>query len=103
MRERPPPCCRIGDLPSLSEQGLRCAIVITVNRAFVVTGYSEHLRSDFSESHACRSLEPGRQPCVLCAKMVINSRVARVVYAQSYPDGTALQFLKQAGIDVERP
>jgi dCMP deaminase len=43
------------------------------------------------------------QPCVLCAKMVINSRVARVVYAQSYPDGTALQFLKQAGIDVERP
>jgi dCMP deaminase len=41
------------------------------------------------------------QPCILCAKMMINARVARVVYAQSYPDGTALEFLIQAGIDVE--
>jgi dCMP deaminase len=41
------------------------------------------------------------QPCILCAKMMINARVARVVYTQSYPDGTALKFLSQAGIDVE--
>ena len=42
------------------------------------------------------------QPCILCAKMMINARISRVVYAESYPDGTALQFLKQAGIGVER-
>jgi dCMP deaminase len=42
------------------------------------------------------------QPCILCAKMMINARVARVVYRESYPDGTALEFLSQAGIDVER-
>ena len=42
------------------------------------------------------------QPCILCAKMMINARISRVVYAESYPDGTALQFLKQAGIEVER-
>lgn len=41
------------------------------------------------------------QPCVLCAKMMINARVARVVYRESYPDGTALEFLSQAGIKVE--
>ena len=42
------------------------------------------------------------QPCILCAKMMINARISRVVYAESYPDGTALQFLKQAGIGVDR-
>lgn len=42
------------------------------------------------------------QPCILCAKMMINARVIKVVYQQSYSDGTALDFLEQAGIDVER-
>jgi dCMP deaminase len=42
------------------------------------------------------------QPCILCAKMMINARVRKVVYQQSYPDQTALDFLQQAGIDVVR-
>ncbi|MDQ1262198.1 MAG: dCMP deaminase [Euryarchaeota archaeon] len=42
------------------------------------------------------------QPCILCAKMMINARIAKVVYQQSYPDGTALDFLQQAGIQVVR-
>ena len=42
------------------------------------------------------------QPCVLCAKMMINVRVTKVVYQQSYPDETALDFLQQAGIEVVR-
>jgi dCMP deaminase len=40
------------------------------------------------------------QPCILCAKMMINSRIKKVVYRESYPDKTALKFLEQAGIDV---
>ena len=40
------------------------------------------------------------QPCILCAKMMINSRIKKVVYRESYPDITALKFLEQAGIDV---
>lgn len=42
------------------------------------------------------------QPCILCAKMMINARISRVVYNQSYPDDTSLRFLAQAGIDVTR-
>lgn len=42
------------------------------------------------------------QPCVLCAKMLINTKVTRVVYDQSYPDDTALRFLAQAGVEVTR-
>ena len=40
------------------------------------------------------------QPCILCAKMMINARVKKIVYQQSYPDQTALDFLQQAGIEV---
>jgi dCMP deaminase len=42
------------------------------------------------------------QPCILCAKMMINAKIVRVVYSQSYPDDTALRFLAQAGIVVTR-
>ena len=42
------------------------------------------------------------QPCVLCAKMLINARISRVVYSRSYPDDTALRFLAQAGVEVTR-
>jgi dCMP deaminase len=42
------------------------------------------------------------QPCVLCAKMLINAKISRVVYSRSYPDDTALRFLAQAGVEVTR-
>ena len=42
------------------------------------------------------------QPCVLCAKMLINARISRVVYSRCYPDDTALRFLSQAGVEVTR-
>ena len=40
------------------------------------------------------------QPCILCAKMMINARIRKVVYRESYPDETALKFLAQAGIEI---
>jgi dCMP deaminase len=42
------------------------------------------------------------QPCVLCAKMMINAQIVRVVYKHGYPDEEALRFLEQAGIEVCR-
>jgi dCMP deaminase len=40
------------------------------------------------------------QPCILCAKMMINARISKVVYKQSYPDQTSLDFLREAGIEI---
>lgn len=40
-------------------------------------------------------------PCVLCAKMLINSRISRIVYAIEYPDELSHQLLAEAGISVE--
>jgi len=42
------------------------------------------------------------QPCILCAKMMINARIYKVVYRQSYPDETSLNFLKEAGIEIRK-
>ncbi|MDI6639955.1 MAG: cytidine/deoxycytidylate deaminase family protein, partial [Methanocellales archaeon] len=42
------------------------------------------------------------QPCILCAKIIINAKIRRVVFANSYPDTTALEFLKSAKVDVEQ-
>lgn len=40
------------------------------------------------------------QPCVLCAKMIINSKIMRVVFANNYPDTEALRFFVSAGVEI---
>lgn len=42
------------------------------------------------------------QPCILCAKILINSGIKRVVFGQTYPDTDALDILKEAGVEVEK-
>ena len=41
------------------------------------------------------------QPCITCAKLLINVGVKRVVYKNPYPDKMSLEILKEAGIAVE--
>ena len=40
------------------------------------------------------------QPCIICAKMIINAGIAEVVIRHGYPDKMAMDFLKKAGIKV---
>ena len=42
-------------------------------------------------------------PCLLCAKMTINARVARVVFQREYPDLEAKRFMENAGLEVSTP
>ena len=39
-------------------------------------------------------------PCSLCAKMIINAGVKRVVEAGEYPDALASDLLAEAGVEV---
>ncbi len=41
------------------------------------------------------------QPCVICAKMIINSGIKRIVYKHGYPDEFSLELLKEAGVLLE--
>jgi len=42
------------------------------------------------------------QPCVICAKMIINAGISRVVYGEGYPDAFAVKLLNQSNIVFER-
>lgn len=42
------------------------------------------------------------QPCVICAKMIINSGISRIVYEEGYPDEFSLNLFKEAGIVIEK-
>ncbi len=39
-------------------------------------------------------------PCSLCAKMLINSRIERIVYCADYPDELSHALLQEAGIEL---
>lgn len=41
------------------------------------------------------------QPCILCAKMIINAGIERVVIVSGYPDEMARNFFAEAGVKVE--
>lgn len=42
------------------------------------------------------------QPCVICAKIIINSGITRVVYKEGYPDDFSLRLFKEAGVQLEK-
>ena len=42
------------------------------------------------------------QPCVICAKMIVNAGIVRVVYAEGYPDDFSLRILNEGNVTIER-
>ncbi|NLY18703.1 MAG: cytidine deaminase [Clostridiaceae bacterium] len=40
------------------------------------------------------------QPCVLCAKLIINAGIIKVVFKGDYPDPLAMELLQEAGVRV---
>ncbi len=42
------------------------------------------------------------QPCVICAKMIINAGIKRVVYQEGYPDEFSMELFREAGTEVEK-
>ena len=41
------------------------------------------------------------QPCGICAKMIINAGIKRIVYKEGYPDEFSTQLLQEAGVQVD--
>lgn len=42
------------------------------------------------------------QPCVICAKMLINAGIKEIVIAEGYPDKMAMDLLKEAKVKVRK-
>ena len=42
------------------------------------------------------------QPCSVCAKMIVNAGIRRVIYQEGYPDSFSLEIFGEAGVLLER-
>ncbi len=42
------------------------------------------------------------QPCGICAKMIINAGIKRVVYKEGYPDEFSIKLFGEAGTKIEK-
>jgi dCMP deaminase len=42
------------------------------------------------------------QPCILCAKMLINCGVREIHYLEGYPDELSLQMFEEAGVSLHK-
>ena len=40
------------------------------------------------------------QPCVICAKMIVNAGIAKVIYGEGYPDEFSLEIFKEANVPL---
>lgn len=40
------------------------------------------------------------QPCVICAKMIINSGIKKVIYRYGYPDDFSMKLFEEAAVEV---
>ena len=40
------------------------------------------------------------QPCIICAKMIINAGIERIVVREGYPDEFAVSMLAEAGLKI---
>ncbi|MEA3305685.1 MAG: dCMP deaminase family protein [Candidatus Omnitrophota bacterium] len=43
------------------------------------------------------------QPCIICAKMLINAGIKEVIILRGYPDKMAVEFFDQANIIIRTP
>ena len=42
------------------------------------------------------------QPCGICAKMIINAGIKRVVYKDGYPDDFSMQLFREANTQIDK-
>ena len=40
------------------------------------------------------------QPCIICAKMIINAGIKRIVVKEGYPDEMSVKMLDEAGLNI---
>lgn len=43
-----------------------------------------------------------KQPCIICAKMLINAGIKKIIYLKEYPDKYSENLLKEAGVEIKK-
>ena len=91
-------CSEIGclrdelNIPSGQRHEL-CRAIHAEQNAIVQAAYSGTSVKD-------STLYVSHQPCILCAKMIINAGITKIIFKGEYPDPMAMEMLKEAGIRI---
>lgn len=78
------------NIPDSLEPGKSGFIHAEAN-ALLKVNYGEHRSKKMYLTHS---------PCPVCARMIINGGIKKVIYRNDYRDQTGLELLKKAGIQV---
>ncbi|MGI6721404.1 MAG: deoxycytidylate deaminase [Anaerovoracaceae bacterium] len=54
----------------------------------------------FAQSVEGATMYVTNQPCIICAKMIINAGIKRIVVKEGYPDDLAVEMLDEAGLKI---
>ena len=85
---------RIMNIPSGKKQELCFAVHAEQNAIIQAARYGINING--------ATLYCTHQPCVICAKMIINAGISRVVYKEGYPDDFSVQLFKEANVVLEK-
>lgn len=56
--------------------------------------------ANFAQSIDGATMYVTNQPCIICAKMIINAGIKRIVVKEGYPDELSVEMLAEAGLKV---
>lgn len=59
------------------------------------------LKTNFSDFRK-KKMYVSHSPCPVCARMIVNSGIKKVIYFEDYRDNTGLEILKRSGIEVTK-
>jgi dCMP deaminase len=52
--------------------------------------------------HRNKKMYLTHSPCPVCARMIVNAGIKKVIYCDQYRDSKGVDILKNSGVDVER-
>ena len=71
---------------------------------YVIHGEANAILKCAKYGHSCdgATIYQTHSPCRECSKLILNSGIKRVVYSEDYKDSEGIDFLKSAGIKVDK-
>ena len=71
---------------------------------YVIHGEANAILKCAKYGHSCdgATIYQTHSPCRECSKLILNSGIKRVVYSEDYKDSEGIDFLKSAGIKIDK-
>ena len=82
----------------------RCETEENETNWFVIHGEANAILKCARNGHSCdgATLYQTHSPCKDCSKLILQSGIKRLVYAEDYKDSDGVDFLRESGLIVDK-